>query len=105
MKKLLLFSIAGFLMLAFNTLEDIKNNYAVVNQQNGLYIYSDCVPLKSYKFLGEVKSNTGGFGSAQYSDVKVRLIKKAKEKYPDANGIILRLTSGAADRADVIKFE
>jgi len=96
---------AGISLLAFNTIEDIKKNYAVVNQQNGLYIFSDCMPLKPYTFLGEVKSSTGGFGSAQYTNVKLRLLKNAKKKYPQADGIILRLTTGAADRADVIKFD
>lgn len=79
MKNIFLFTIAGILLLAFNTLDEIKKNYAVVNQQNGLYIYSDCVPLKPYTFLGEVKSSTGGFGSAQYTNVKLRLLKNAKK--------------------------
>lgn len=97
--------VTGVSLLAFNSLEDIKENYAAVNKQNGLYIFSDCMPVKSYTYLGEVKSNTGGLGSAQYDKVKARLIKKAQKKYPQAEGIILKLKSGSTDRAEVIKFD
>ena len=59
---------------------DIKNNTSEVNQFEGLLIFTDSKPVKSYEYLGTVKSNTGGFGGSQYEDVRKRLIKNSKKE-------------------------
>lgn len=87
------------------TTYEANNSTAEVEQMQGLYIFSDSKPVKEYEYLGSVKSNTGGFGSPQYTGVRDRLIKNAKKKYPNGEGLILNLKTGSADLADVIKFK
>lgn len=78
---------------------------AAVNQIEGYYIFVDSRPVRKYQYLGTVKSNTGGFGSAQYTDVRDRLINRAKKQYPKADGLIFHFVSGKADEAEAIMFE
>lgn len=78
--------------------------HAVVNQEQGLYIFVDSKPASEYEYLGTVKSN-GLLGGPQYADVKKRLIAKVKKEYPKANGIILNFNNGGSDSADAIEIE
>ena len=80
------------------------NNQAVVNQLQGIYIFTDSKPLQAYDYLGTVKNGARLAGSAQYQPVRDRLIKKVKEDYPDADGAIFYFNNGSADRCDAIKF-
>jgi hypothetical protein len=82
-----------------------KHSTAEVNKVEGLLIFSDCKPVLEYEYLGTVKSSTGGFGNPQYEGVRNRLIKNAKKEYPRADGIIVYLNYGQADKADAIKFK
>jgi hypothetical protein len=84
---------------------DVKNSTAEVNQIEGLLIFTDSKPIREYEYLGTVKSNTGGFGNPQYEGVRGRLIKKAKADYPKADGVIMYLNYGQADKADAIRFK
>jgi hypothetical protein len=109
MKKLLLGAILGFGLtasIAFTAAHyDAKNSTAEVNRIEGLLIFSDCKPVIQYDYLGTVKSNTGGFGNAQYEGVRNRLIKNAKKEFPTADAIIVYMNNGQADKADCIKFK
>lgn len=83
-----------------------QKNAATVDQYEGIYLFSDSKPVAPYDYLGSVKSGGGGgMQSAQYEDVRDRLIKKCKKEYPQADGLILNLKSGATDKADAIKFK
>src|SRR5262245_29918473 len=85
---------------------DSKNSTAEVNQIEGLLIFTDSKPVKEYEYLGTVKSNgTMGLGNPQYEGVRGRLIKKVKSEYPKADGVIMYLNYGQADKADAIKFK
>lgn len=109
MKKISLGILIGLsltLLIAFSTAtQEIKNSTAEVNQIEGVLIFTDCKPVKQYEYLGTVKSNTGGFGNPQYEGVRNRLIKKVKNEYPQADGAIMYLNYGQADKADAIKFK
>lgn len=109
MKKILIGCIIGFCLsavVAFTVANyEPKKSSAEVEQYQGLYVFSDSKPVKEYDYLGTVKRNTGGFGGGQYTDVRDGLIKRAKSDYPAANGIILILKAGAADRADAIRIK
>lgn len=110
MKKTSLGILIGFgltLLIVFSSYktQEVKNSTAEVNQVEGLLIFTDCKPVKEYEYLGTVKSNTGGFGNAQYEGVRNRLIKKVKSEYPKADGAIMYLNYGQADKADAIKFK
>jgi len=91
--------------LAFTATYEAKKSTAEVEQMQGLYVFIDSKPVMEYEYLGTVKRNTGGFGGAQYSSVRDGLIKRVKEDYPKADGIILILKAGGTDRADAIKFK
>lgn len=81
---------------------DIKKNCAEVQQLQGLYIFMDSKPLTEYKYLGTVKASSGWSG--QYQAVRDKLIKKAKDDFKDADGLILNFVKDGVDKADVIKF-
>ncbi len=71
-------------------------------QIEGLYIFTDSKPVTPYVYLGEV--DLGFVSGTQYENVRKNLIKRAKQKYPTAEGIILHLNKKGLDKCDVIKF-
>jgi len=109
MKKLTMGLILGMAITALvaftGSFYEVKNATAEANMIEGLIIFTDCKPVKEYEYLGTVKSNTGGFGNAQYEGVRNRLIKAAKKEYPGADAIIMYLNTGQTDKADAIKFK
>ena len=83
-----------------------KKSLAKVKRFQGVYIFTDCEPLKQHNYLGTVKKKSLLFGgSLQYQPVRDRLLKMAKKKHPRANGMIVKLVSGGADTGDAIEFE
>jgi len=78
---------------------------AEVNMISGFYIFVESEPVKTYKFLGTVKKSMSLFGSGQYADMRDKLIKKVKRKYPEANGLIFHFKDGGADRVDIVQVE
>ena len=90
------------IMIKFKN-KDAKNNIAKVEQFQGLYIFADCNPIKENTYIDTV-TFSGGFSSPQYSNVRDVLIKRARKKSKDANGVILKFVSGGNDLGDVIKF-
>ncbi len=77
---------------------------AVAQQMQGLYSLTDSHPAAEFETLGTI-TVVAGFGGVQYEDVRDCLIKKALKEHPTADGIILTLRSGKADKADCIKFK
>ena len=75
---------------------------AKVNSHLGVLVFTDCKPANAFSFVGKI-NNAGGLNS-DYNVLRDRLIKKAKNKYPDAQGIIPRFVSGGHDSAEVINF-
>lgn len=110
MKKILLILILGFFALSFTSVNNGSSNSppekstAQVNQVQGLYIFTDSKPVLEYEYLGTVKAALT-LRSPQYTDVRDKLIRKAKEEFPGAEGVILNFKTGASDQADVIKFK
>lgn len=110
MKKVSLGILIGLgmtLLISFSSdkTQEVKNSSAEVNQIEGIYIFTDCKPVKTYKYLGTIKY-TGTFATnSQYEGVRNALIKRVKKEHPEANGAILYLNYGQADKADAIKFE
>jgi hypothetical protein len=85
--------------------ENAQNkNQAKVSQYQGLYLFVDCEPIKETKYLGTIKCKMS-FSSTQYSFLRDKLIKKCKEEYTDAKGLIIKFVSGGTDTGDAIKFE
>jgi hypothetical protein len=110
MKKSL-FVVAFALVTASLFAQDAKpkKSDAIVEQYKGIYVFVDCVPKAEYKFLGSVNSGSGlgkaMMGAPEYEQKKVKLIDKAKEEFPEADGVILHFVKGGKDTADAIKFK
>lgn len=85
-----------------NPEEKKKWGYAKVNSFNGLYVFSDCIPVNSYTIIGRSKSAITWSG--QYGSVKANLIKHALKSVPNGQGIILNMHRGGVDRGVVIVF-
>lgn len=111
MKKYVIYpyilGISTVILLSFKSYEEYqaRNSTAEVNQEQGLYIFTDSKPVKEYEYLGTVKLEISLINSGQYDGVKSTLIRKGKRDYPQANGIILNLVEGGTDRGDLIKFK
>lgn len=89
---------------SFKIAYDATNKTAEVNKVDGLFVFTDSQPVKEYEKLGEVK-NVISMGGAQYSDLRDKLIKKAKKEHPTADAVILYFHTGSTDRAEVVKFK
>ena len=75
---------------------------AELTQIDGLFVYTDSQPHQKYELLGILTITFALQG--QYTDIRNSFIVECKEKYPDADGLILSLDSGSTDVATVIKF-
>ena len=63
------------------------SHQAIVQQEEGLYIYYRCSPTDEYTYLGTYK--VGFVMDNNPSLLFKKLVKKAKEKYPNAQAIII----------------
>jgi len=76
---------------------------ATVDFVQGVYVFTDSKPVLEYDYLGTVTIKRSP--DPQYNGVRDKLIKTAKEQYPDAEGLIFTLRTGSVDMADAIKFK
>ena len=76
-----------------------------VEQIEGLYIFTDSKPVLKYEQLGQVKISYSI--EKQYQDARYDLIKKVKNDFPTAEGLIMLIESAdtASYRANAIKFK
>lgn len=91
---------AGLLLTAFKT-ETADKSSAIVDQQQGLYIFILSKPTTEYDYLGSVKKGLAWTG--QPGEMLNSMIKKVKKDYPKADGIIF--TAIDMDKADAIRFK
>ncbi len=107
MKKQLLGFILGAsvtILLAFKAAEYIPNEAtAEVKKIDGVYIFTDSRPVMPYDTLGVV--DRGFITGAQYESIKSNLIKRARKRHPNADGLILYLTNIGIDKCVAIKFK
>jgi len=103
-KNVLLFSIgiAIIIAFAFRPTDQVKKDYASVNQVSGLYVFIESKPLADYEVLGTVKK-TGMVWSGKAKEMQSILIRRAQDDYPKCEGIIF--DDIAMDHATVIKFK
>lgn len=74
---------------------------ARVNQMQGLSIFILSTPTAAYDYQGSVTKKLAWTGEPQ--EMLNGIIKKVKNDYPDADGIIF--TTVDMDKADAIKFK
>lgn len=89
---------------AFKKANYIPNeSTAEVNKIDGFYVFTDSKPVLPFDLLGDVE--LGFVSGTQYEDIKLNLIKRAKKKYPDGDGIILNLDKHGIDKCSVIQYK
>ena len=72
---------------------------AEVPQKEGIYLFWDNKPVDTYEVVGTVGVLTF---SGSYQEMSVKLAKKAKKQYPEAEALIYQADK---DVAVVIKFK
>jgi hypothetical protein len=107
MKKTLSGFILGvFLMFALSfTSNEYKANQstAETSKIDGFYIFTDSKPVMPFDSLGVV--DLGFVSGTQYESIRTNFIKRARKKYPTADGLILNLNKKGLDNCNVIKFK
>lgn len=99
MKKIILIFAVSILVFSFT--EIINKNSAMVDQEQGIYIFVKSKPTFQYKYLGSLTIDISLTG--QPNEMLKTMLKKTKKQYPQADGIIF--TSNDMDKVDCIKFE
>ena len=105
MKLTILAFVAGITFIAlfsFRPSDQVKKDYASVNQVSGLYVFIESKPLADYEVLGTVKK-TGLVWNGKAKEMQSILIRRAQDDYPKCEGIIF--DDIAMDHATVIKFK
>lgn len=75
---------------------------ARVNTHYGLFVFTDCIPINTYSFVGKI--NRAGGLNVDYNVLRDKLLKKIINRYPIAQGVIPRFVSGGRDTAEAIRF-
>jgi hypothetical protein len=107
MKKIIFgggFVVCLTVILAFSASRYEPNqSTAEVSKVEGFYIFTDSKPVMPYDSLGE--ADLGFVSGTQYENIRTNLIKRARKKYPTADGLILNLNKTGLDKCNVIKFK
>ncbi|MFZ4477845.1 MAG: hypothetical protein ACOYPR_21795 [Saprospiraceae bacterium] len=106
MKKSLisfLFGIGVTILLALKVANfEPTASTAEVNKIEGLYIFTDSKPVMPYDSIGALE--IGFITDTQYESIRRSLIKKARNKFPNADGLIMKLDKKGVDKCIVIKI-
>lgn len=99
MKKVILFTFvaSAIFLVGFRYLSNL--GAATVDQEQGLYVFHKSKPASEYEYLGTVKT-PGVVPNYKFETISDILIKRAKDNYPTANGIIIK-----EYEADVIRLK
>lgn len=103
-KKTIIAFVAGIAIVSlfsFKMIYETKKNTAEVEQQQGLYVFILNKPVLNYDYLGSVKKTLAWSGKPE--EMLNAMIKKVKNDYPSADGILF--TTVGMDKADAIKFK
>jgi hypothetical protein len=76
---------------------------AEVNIVEGLYVFTDSKPVMPYDSIGIIE--IGFITDTQYESIRNNLIKRAKNKFPYADGIILNFNKKGVDNCVVIDLK
>lgn len=114
MKTKILIAIIAISATAFTSKFISTKETAIVNKEQGLYVYTDCKPTVEYEVIETLKctnkwldlksftSYTYDYGDFKSDIFKQITKKKNKEKFEEAEAIILYADQ---QKADVIKFK
>lgn len=101
----MIYFVAGlmtFSLFSFKVAEELaQKESASVEQIQGVYVFIHSKPNRPYEYVGSYQPTVVPSGSAK--PIINHMIKKGKENFPQADGIIF--TSDKLDKADLIKFK
>jgi hypothetical protein len=104
MKRIFIITILGLGLLSFivkNQIKyDVKKSSAEVEQVEGVYVFYRSKPVFDYEYLGTYKIVLAWDNSPKILFEK--LVRKTKEKYPNAEAIVIDNDMG---KCDAIKFK
>jgi hypothetical protein len=99
-----LFGVGISILLAFKVADFVPDaSTAEVNKIEGFYIFTDSKPIMPYDSIGTVE--TGFITGTQYESIRNHLIKRAGNKFPNANGLIMEFDKKGIDKCIAIKFK
>jgi hypothetical protein len=87
---------------ATSAVYETKNNTAEVIQNNGLYIFTHCTPVKEFEYLGSVNMPEVVWSGKTGEMINIA-VRRANKQFPDAQGIILK--SENLTMVEAIKFK
>ena len=98
-----LFGISITILLAFKVANFVPNaSTAEVNKIKGFYIFTDSKPVMPYDSIGTLE--IGFITDTQYESIRGSLIKKARNKFPNADGLIMKFDKKGVDKCIVIRI-
>jgi hypothetical protein len=98
--KLTLFiSLLLFVTVSFKSVTD--KSPAIVEQEQGVFIFIKSKPVADYQYLGSVKKGMALTGAP--AEMLKSMLSKCKKEYPQADGLIFN--SIDMDKADCVKFK
>ncbi len=99
----LLFGISITILFAFKVANYLPNaSTAEVNKIKGLYIFTDCKPVMPYDSIGTVE--IGFISDTQYESIRGNLIKRTRNKFPNADGLIMKFDKKGIDKCIAIRI-
>lgn len=106
MKKVILGASIAIAITSFTAFKiavyEAKKNTAEVEQVQGISIFVSSKPVLDFEFLGNIKCGSIVMNK-DYEDLMPKMVKKALEKYPNADAVIFK--GGSIYECDVIKFK
>ena len=106
MKKHLIGFLLGIcvsIILAFKVANFLPNaSTAEVNKIEGFYIFTDSQPVMPYDSIGTLE--IGFITDTQYESIRGSLITKARNKFPNADGLIMKFDKKGVDKCIVIRI-
>ena len=91
------------LLLAFKGTNFTPNaSTAEVNKIEDFYVFTDSKPVMPFDSLGAIE--LGFVTDTQYESIRNSLIKKSRNKFPNANGLIMKFDKKGVDKCTVIRI-
>lgn len=101
MKKLMLFALSILIIgSGFKIAYEAKKSTGEVEQEEGMYVFYRSKPVSEYEYIGTYK--IGMIWDDKPRLLFSKLIRKTKDKFPNADGIIIDNDMG---KCDAIKFK
>lgn len=99
-----LFGVGVTILVAFKGVNFTPStSTAEVNNIESLYVFTDSRPVMPFDSLGIIE--IGFVTDTQYETIRGSLIKKAKNKFPYADGIIMNFNRKGVDNCVVIDLK